>query len=245
MSDKEFKIAYDYFPLEASKCGTIRNSETGYVYTLSDDGKGYHRISTSYNGKDFHAAAHRVVGIAWIDNPDNLPVINHINGIKTDNRVENLEWCTHKENTQHAIATGLITHKVGEECGSSKYSEATVREVCQLLVEGWRGCDIAKSLDVHHGFVSDVKSGKSWSHVSCEYWDERISRGSLKEPVVREICQMMQDGHTVKAIAEHFNSKNVTVSKIRHIRNGAVYTDISKDYTWKQNASKNRPGRSG
>lgn len=245
MSDKEFKIVYDFYPVEVNKEGVLRNTETGHIYSLHDDKDGYKKMSTCYKNQNMNISAHRCVALAWLENPNNHPVVNHKNGVKTDNRVENLEWCTHKENTQHAIATGLITHKVGEECGSSKYSEATVREVCQLLVEGWRGCDIAKSLDVHHGFVSDVKSGKSWSHVSCEYWDERISRGSLKGPVVREICQMMQDGHTVKAIAEHFNSKNVTVSKIRHIRNGAVYTDISKDYTWKQNASKNRPGRSG
>lgn len=241
----EFRIVYDYYPLEVNKEGVIRNCETGYIYSQSDDGKGYLRVSTSYNAKDFHASAHRVVAMGWLDNPRNCPSVNHINGLKTDNRVENLEWCTHKENTQHAIATGLITHKVGEACGSSKYPESVVRQVCTLLVEGWRGCDISRTLDVHHGFVSDVKSGKSWNHVSCEYWDERISRGTLKEPVVREICQLMQDGVTVKDVHKHFNSKNVTLSKIKHIRNGVVYKDISKDYTWKQNASKNRPARPG
>lgn len=67
------------------------------------------RISKTSKSKNY--AVHRLVAQAFIPNPDGKPEVNHKNGIKTDNRVANLEWCTPAENTRHAVATGL---KVGK-----------------------------------------------------------------------------------------------------------------------------------
>ncbi len=69
--------------------------------------KGYIEFQITYNGKHYSRKAHRLVANAFIDNPDNKPQINHINGNKTDNRVENLEWCTNSENQIHAVKNDL------------------------------------------------------------------------------------------------------------------------------------------
>lgn len=68
------------------------------------DSGGYQQVLLS--SKRVHKKIHRLVAEAFIPNPDNKPCVNHIDRIKTNNHIDNLEWCTYKENTIHSFNTG-------------------------------------------------------------------------------------------------------------------------------------------
>lgn len=87
---------------EVSDAGEVRHGER--ILSLQTDPNGYSRVLL---GRGFNARVHRLVAQAFIPNPDGKPEVNHKNGIKTDNRVENLEWATRNENQLHAYMNGL------------------------------------------------------------------------------------------------------------------------------------------
>jgi hypothetical protein len=94
-----------------------------FVKTKESKKDGYVRFNYLYRGKRCCKTLHRAVAEAFVPNPENKPEVNHRNGIKTDNRSENLEWCTASENQKHALATGLrILNHPSQSKKVAKYS---------------------------------------------------------------------------------------------------------------------------
>lgn len=90
-------------------------------------GRGYLRVDLSKDGKPKHFNVHQLVALAFIPNPNCKREVNHIDGNKLNNYVDNLEWCTQSENIQHAVATGLKAQ--GEEHGRAKLTNEQVEEI--------------------------------------------------------------------------------------------------------------------
>tara|TARA_R110002167_G_scaffold361407_1_gene579712 strand:+ start:1003 stop:1464 length:462 start_codon:yes stop_codon:yes gene_type:complete len=112
-----WKSIKDYENYEVSNLGRVKSIRNGKDVFLKfrDNGKGYN-VSALYNkGVRKDIKVHRLVAINFIENKYNKPQVNHINGIKSDNNSDNLEWCTNKENTIHSYSLGLQKTKLTKE----------------------------------------------------------------------------------------------------------------------------------
>lgn len=121
--------------------------------------RGYMQVNLKKAGTSRFIAVHRLVLQAFIG-PSKLTV-NHKNGVKADNRLENLEYCTIGENHKHAFRTGLKNHK-GENHSQAKLTNAdihAIRKDSRLQKE------IAKEYGIIQQTVSDIKRKKRWSHI--------------------------------------------------------------------------------
>ena len=92
----------------------------GRLLKQNIDEDGYARINIRANQIDRRYGVHRLVAQAFIPNPDNLPCVNHIDGNKLNNSVNNLEWCTVEYNNQHANQIGLRPHRIYEDRSAVK-----------------------------------------------------------------------------------------------------------------------------
>lgn len=109
-------------------------------------------------------AIHRLVATHFIPNPDNLPQVNHKDGNKQNNNVENLEWCTSKYNLEHARRTGL-SKNFGEGVHNAKLKEHDVVSIRELATKGISQYAIASRYNVTQTCISAIIRRKTWKHI--------------------------------------------------------------------------------
>ena len=146
-------------------------------YFITDDGKVFrndielkgfitkkgYRMIQIYKQKKY---IHRLVGELYLDNPDNKPQINHIDGDKLNNHVSNLEWVTNQENRDHAILNGLHTH--GEDCYNSKLTKDDVKFIRDNYIPKHRefsGVALSKRFGVGIAQISRIINNTRWKHL--------------------------------------------------------------------------------
>lgn len=149
-----------------SNLGNVKSRHNKYTHKIDEykllkpykTKKGY--LAVKIKEHNTARPVHRLVAEAFIPNDEKKPQVNHINGIKTDNRVENLEWVTNKENVRHAIETGLCDNK-------------NINQIVQLtkdykIIKIWKNVETAqRELNIKH--ISDVCKRKKYRKTAGGY----------------------------------------------------------------------------
>lgn len=132
---------------------------------------GYLYVAPSVNGKQKKFKIHKLITEAFIENPKNKKYINHKDGFKYNNFVENLEWCTASENIKHAYKTLLNDNPIGEKSRASKLSNIQVREIKQDIYNGLKIKDIALKFGVTKAEIYHIKNKKIWRHIKVNKFE--------------------------------------------------------------------------
>ena len=126
---------------------------------------GYALVVLMKNNKRHNKLVHRLVAKAFINNPENYAVVNHIDGNKHNNSLENLEWCTSKENIHHAMRIGLRNDK-GENNWGHKLSNEQVIYIRNLYkTKQYTEKQIAEQYNVHEETIGKIIRGITWKNL--------------------------------------------------------------------------------
>jgi hypothetical protein len=136
--------------------------------------QGYKMINLTMGGKGLHFTIHRLLAITFIPNPDNHPIINHIDGNKGNNDLANLEWCTHKHNSKHAIRIGMNRRANGVNAPKAKLQPSDIPEILKLKSDGLTYVAIGRKYGIAPGSVRAICTGKSWKEETIKYKTELV-----------------------------------------------------------------------
>lgn len=174
--------------------------------------------STVYKKRRFFLV-HRLIALTFIPNPHNKPMINHKNGIKIDNRIDNLEWVTSSENIKHAFDFGLNKKRFGQNANFYKLSN---KSVMNIFNSNRPYKELAIKYKVCRVTISDIKTGRTWSHLTNKIFKQKVIMLTNKQ-----ILDIFHSTSTQYELSKLYNIHQSTVSNIKTGRNNSHITGKS------------------
>jgi len=182
----------------------------GVLIKQYKDLENYYHVGLWKNNKSTTSKIHRLVGIHFIPNQENKSQINHKNGIKTDNRVENLEWATNQENRNHAVKNKL--HAYGINNGMTRLSE---KQVISIYQECNNYEMIARKYNVGISQVSRIKNGRQWKHLTNNIVENKFDRRlKINKEIANQIRKDYINGLSIRYLSEKYDLHLTTIYRI-------------------------------
>jgi hypothetical protein len=153
---------------EVSNLGSVRRKETGYVLSQTTTAKGYRRVTLWTPKRTL--MVHRLVGQAFVPNPDNKPFINHLDCDRSGNHSDNLEWCTQAENVRYSARLGRYDdYWVENRSVNAKLTDDQIRAIRSLCATGsWSRKRLAREFSACKSTIARIVRGEVYRNVRCE-----------------------------------------------------------------------------
>lgn len=143
-----------------------RNTGKTAILKLCKNKNGYLGTALTKNGKLKSVEIHRLLALHFLPNTENKKQVNHINGIKADNNISNLEWLTQKENIQHAFKTGLNKGLKGEKNGRCKLTNIQVIKIRQKYnTKEKTVMQLSNEYNMNWSTINDLVKNITWKHL--------------------------------------------------------------------------------
>lgn len=214
--------------------GQVRNDLTNLILKQQDYQE-YKTVGLYINKKLKTCRVHRLVGQAFIPNPDNKPYINHIDGNRSNNNVCNLEWVTPKENTKHAVRTGLmpptreksvVQYSInGEKLNVYRSLSEAARQTGSSAEKISECCN--KKRNSHNNYQWRFESDNIEQLNSIIPNPQKAKKVAQIDPKTNEIIAIYPTLHAAA------NAVHGTQSAITHVLKGDKQTKTHKGYGWK------------
>lgn len=209
-----------------SDTGEVTNIISGRVLKTHINDNGYVLVSVTVGERKYKQyRVHRLVAETFLENPHNYSDVNHKDGVKTNNHVDNLEWCTRSYNIKHAKDLGLNTSR-GETHVNTDLTNGIVEEACLLLQKGESLDAIKIKTGISKDVLVNIKNGRAWVHIAKNYDIVTNPKPRLtKEDIINLYLDYWEKGISKNDLAKKYPVNIKTVYRIINKQTHKVLID--------------------